>query len=85
MNLTGELARIRMTLIMYAHLLFKRAHLLSSRHYFRIPQKQSPKLKKCQTTSQTNKNFAHFDQLLVVEVNGIEPMTSCVQGRRSPS
>jgi len=21
----------------------------------------------------------------VVEVNGIEPMTSCVQGRRSPS
>ena len=23
--------------------------------------------------------------LIVVEVNGIEPMTSCVQGRRSPS
>ena len=23
--------------------------------------------------------------VLLVEVNGIEPMTSCVQGRRSPS
>ena len=24
-------------------------------------------------------------QLLLVEVNGVEPMTSCVQGRRSPT
>ena len=39
-----------------------------------------------------NMNILWFFQFIVsaaegclVEVNGIEPMTSCVQGRRSPS
>jgi hypothetical protein len=30
-------------------------------------------------------NFFRNTNLEVVEVNGLEPMTSCVQGRRSPN
>ena len=38
-----------------------------------------------ETPSLSIANTQAIDSLNLVEVNGIEPMTSCVQGRRSPN
>jgi hypothetical protein len=54
-------------------------------HFFRIVKDQTAFQSKDQ--NQTRRGRAWFYSLsgAVVEVNGIEPMTSCLQSRRSPN
>ena len=65
-------------------------HLLSLYHFIYVHDQRCLFHDKAQNEQNLliegpNRNRKSFSRVLLVEVNGFEPMTSCVQGRRSPN